>query len=148
MKKVPVSVIITTSSCHTEQVNKSSASLNAKCLIASKSYLVMPRISMRIARPDITAGLHEREPTCSADDIRGALPVLKEVPVELTLWQHSLRTWVFVAMIVNEFILGLDALHTHTVFMGVEQCVPQLGEQEVQLGILGCDVIIPLHDGW
>lgn len=43
--------------------------------------------------------------------------------MELTLGQHSLRTWVFVAMIINEIILGLDVLHTHTVFMDVEQCM-------------------------
>jgi hypothetical protein len=44
---------------------------------------------------------------------------------------------MFVATIVNKFILGLDALHTHTVFMGVEQCMLQLGEQEVLLWHLG-----------
>jgi hypothetical protein len=53
--------------------------------------------------------------------------------VKLPLGQHSQRSWVFVPTIINNFILGLDALHTHTVLVDVEQCMLQLDEQEVLL---------------
>jgi hypothetical protein len=44
---------------------------------------------------------------------------------------------VLVVMIINEFILGLDVLHTYAVFMDVEQCMLQLDKQEVLLQRLG-----------
>jgi hypothetical protein len=44
----------------------------------------------------------------AADGIWGSLPNLKEVCLTLTLGWHPLKTWVFVADITKEFILGLD----------------------------------------
>jgi hypothetical protein len=38
------------------------------------------------------------------------LHVLKVMLVELTLGQHSLRTWIFITEITNEFIPGLDVV--------------------------------------
>jgi hypothetical protein len=43
------------------------------------------------------------------------IPVMGEAFVELTLRQHPLKTWVFIAKIINECILGLDILHAHDV---------------------------------
>jgi hypothetical protein len=41
-----------------------------------------------------------------------ALPILNEVFLTLTLGQHQLKVWVFIASI-TEFILGLDILRVY-----------------------------------
>ena len=69
--------------------------------------------SVTIARPDIVAGQPQRKPsrayilqTASGETI----PVLMEVLVELILGRRAMRIWVFVAVVTDEFILGLDVL--------------------------------------
>jgi hypothetical protein len=68
--------------------------------------------SATVARSDIVAGLPERElsqpyvlQTASGETI----PVV-EAHVELTMGRSALRSWVFVADIKDDFILGLDIL--------------------------------------
>jgi hypothetical protein len=91
--------------------------------------------SVTIAQPDISERLPEREMNqpyvlqVASDRI----PVMKEALVELTLRQHPLRTWVFVTMIINEFILGLDVLHAHDASVDLGCCVLQLAKEEVPL---------------
>jgi hypothetical protein len=51
------------------------------------------------------------------------LSILKEAPVELILGQHPLWTWVFVAVIMDEFILGLDILCTHDASVYLKHCM-------------------------
>jgi hypothetical protein len=68
--------------------------------------------SVTDTRLDISAGLHERE---------------------LTLERRSLRTWVFSAKITDEFILWLDGLHAHDVFMDLRCHVLQLGKYKLPL---------------
>jgi predicted aspartyl protease len=72
--------------------------------------------SATVARPDIVAGLPERElsqpyvlQTASGETI----PVVKEAHVELTMGRRTLRSCVFVADIADDFILGLDILRAH-----------------------------------
>jgi predicted aspartyl protease len=69
--------------------------------------------SATAARPDIVAGLTERDlsrpyvlQTASGETI----PVVKEARVELTIGRQSLRSWVFVPDITDDFSLGLDIL--------------------------------------
>jgi hypothetical protein len=72
---------------------KGNDSLTAEGQIGDKSRLLTTEeASVAINRPDITAGLPERE----------AL-------VEQTLGWHPVTTWVFITKITNEFILGLRA---------------------------------------
>jgi hypothetical protein len=82
-------------------------SLHADRRIWEKECLVM------VARLDIAAGLPEREPSmkCALQmPSRETLPILKEVFMTLTQGQRPLKTWVVVANITDEFILGLDVL--------------------------------------
>jgi hypothetical protein len=71
---------------------------------------------MTFARLDITAELPEREVTQLYDLPMASgetLPILKEILVELPLGWCPLMTWVLIAKITHEFILGLDVLHIH-----------------------------------
>jgi hypothetical protein len=73
-------------------------------------------VSMTIARPDVTAELPKRDPPmqCALQMAsEETLPILKEALVKLTLGQCPLTTWVFVANITDEFVLGLDVMHAH-----------------------------------
>jgi hypothetical protein len=93
-------------------------------------------INTMIARPDITAGLPERELTrlYVLQMVSGEIfPILMEALVELTLGQHPLMTWAFVARITDEFILGLDIPQVHCASLDLGHCVLQLGEEEVLL---------------
>jgi predicted aspartyl protease len=72
--------------------------------------------SVTIARPDIVEGLPEKElsrpyvlQTASGETI----PVVKEARVELTIGRRTLRSWVFIAYITDDFILGLDILRDY-----------------------------------
>jgi hypothetical protein len=60
---------------------------------------------MLIARPDITAELHKRDPS----------------------------TKVFVISITNEFILGLDVMHAHDASVDLRRRVLQLSDEELPL---------------
>jgi hypothetical protein len=78
------------------------------------------RVSVTIARPDIIAGLTERDPstqyalqTASGE----TLPTLKEASVKLTRGQCPLTTWKFIANIKEDFILGLNIIHVHDASM-------------------------------
>jgi hypothetical protein len=90
-------------------------SLNGELRTSDRSRLVTKDtcIAVTIVRPDITEGLPEREmarlyvPQMTSVE---TLPVLKEEFVELALGPSPLTTWVFVTKIIDEFILGLDAL--------------------------------------
>jgi hypothetical protein len=69
-----------------------------------------------VARPDIV-GLPERRPgrQCILQVESGrTIPIVKEVLVELTLGQRTLKIWVFVAEMTDEFILGLDILWAYS----------------------------------
>jgi hypothetical protein len=64
-----------------------------------------------VARPDIADGWPERKPDqrFTLQTVSGeSLPIHKEVFLTLTLGQRSLKIWVFVPDITNQFILGLD----------------------------------------
>jgi predicted aspartyl protease len=90
--------------------------------------------SATVARPDIVAGLPERElsrpymlQTASGETI----PVVKEARVELTIGRHTLRSWVFVADIADDFILGLDLLRAFNASVDIGRRVLQLSRDEV-----------------
>jgi hypothetical protein len=61
------------------------------------------------------------------------IPVLKEALVEMTLGRRTLRIWVFVAEITDEFILGLDVLRAYNVSVDVGCHLLRLGQEEVTL---------------
>jgi predicted aspartyl protease len=89
--------------------------------------------SATVARPDIVAGLPERElsrpyvlQTASGETI----PVVKEAHVELTMGRRTLRSWVFVADI-KDFILGLDILRAYDASVDIGCRVLRLGRDEV-----------------
>jgi hypothetical protein len=93
--------------------------------------------SVTVARPDIVAGLPERElsrlyvlQTASGETI----PVVKEAHVVLTLGRHTLRSWVFVADIMDDFILGLDILRAYDASVDIGRRVLRLGRDEVTGG--------------
>jgi predicted aspartyl protease len=90
--------------------------------------------SSTVARPDIVAGLPERElsrpyvlQTASGETIL----VVKEARVELTIGRRTLRSWVFVADITNDFILGLDILRAYDASVDIGRRVLRLGRDEV-----------------
>jgi hypothetical protein len=62
-----------------------------------------------------------------------ALPILKDVFLTVTLGQHPLKIWVFVASITNEFNLGLDILCTYDTSMDLEHQMLHLAEEVVLL---------------
>jgi hypothetical protein len=83
-------------------------SLHANKRVGEKECLVT------VARPDIAAGLPDREPStkCALQmPSRETLPILKEVFMTLTLGRRPLKTWMFIANITDEFVLGCDVLH-------------------------------------
>jgi hypothetical protein len=67
--------------------------------------------SVNIDRPDITARLLERTPPtkCALQTVKGHLEAL----VTMILGRCPLTTWVFVANITDESILGLDVMQAH-----------------------------------
>ena len=58
--------------------------------------------------------------------------MLKEAFVELTLERRALRIWVFVAEVMDEFILGLDVLRAYDAPMDLGHLL-RLGQEEVTL---------------
>jgi hypothetical protein len=56
----------------------------------------------------LTACEKPDHPIHTADASEEVLPVLKEALVKLTLGQHPLTTWVFIANITDKSILRLD----------------------------------------
>jgi hypothetical protein len=90
--------------------------------------------SATVARPDIVAGLPAREPsrpyvlqTVSGETI----PVVKEARVELTIGRRTMRSWVFVTDIKDDFILGLDILRAYDTSVDLGRRVLRLGQDEV-----------------
>jgi hypothetical protein len=92
--------------------------------------------SVTIARPDIVAGQPNRK-LSRAYVLQTAAgetnSVLKEALVELTLGRRTLRIWVFIAEITDEFILGLDVLRAYNVSVDVGCHLLRLGQEEVTL---------------
>jgi hypothetical protein len=87
-----------------------------------------------MARPDIAAGLPERQldKRFTLQMVSGeAFPILKEVFLTPTLGQHSLKIWLFVADITNGFILGLDILHAYDASVDIGRQMLCLVEEEV-----------------
>jgi hypothetical protein len=69
------------------------------------------RVSVTIARPDIIAGLTERDPPtwyALQTASEKTFPILKEAFIKLSLGQCPLATWMFIANITEDFILGLN----------------------------------------
>jgi hypothetical protein len=69
--------------------------------------------SATVDRPDIVAGLPERElsrPYVLQTESGETIPVVTEAFVDLTTGRRTLRSWVFVADITDDFILRLDIL--------------------------------------
>jgi hypothetical protein len=90
--------------------------------------------SATVARPDIVAGLTERElsqPYVLQTASGETMPVKKEAHVELTMGQSTLRSWVFVADIADDFILELDILRAHDASVDIGRRVLRLGQDEV-----------------
>jgi hypothetical protein len=56
---------------------------------------------------------------------------MKEAHVELTMGQSTLRSWVFVADIADDFILGLDILQAHDASVDIGRHVLRLDQDEV-----------------
>jgi hypothetical protein len=79
-------------------------------------------------------GWSERQPnqrymlqTVSGD----TLPILKEVFLTLTLGWCPHKIWVFVAIVTNKFILGLDILHAYDASLNLGRQTLCLAEEEV-----------------
>jgi hypothetical protein len=110
-----------------------------------------------VIRPDIAAGLPEREPStkCALQTASGeTLPILKESFVTPTLGQLPLEIWVFVSHITDELILGLNILRAYDASMDLGHQMLRLGEEEVSLWsphldpqpsclVVGDDQVIP-----
>jgi predicted aspartyl protease len=89
-----------------------------------------------VTRPDIVAGLPERElsrPYVLQMASGETIPVVKEARVELTIGRRTLRSWVFVADIKDDFILGLDILRAYNASVDTGRRVLRLGQDEVQV---------------
>jgi hypothetical protein len=56
---------------------------------------------------------------------------VKEAHVELTMGRRTLSSWVFVADIKDDFILGLDILRAHDASVDIGRRVLRLGQDEV-----------------
>jgi hypothetical protein len=85
-------------------------------------------------REEFAAGLPERElsqPYVLQTASGETLPVVKEAHVELTMGRRTLRSWVFVADIADDFILGLDILRAHDASVDIGRRVLRLGQDEV-----------------
>jgi predicted aspartyl protease len=90
--------------------------------------------SVTVARPDIVEGLPIRElsrPYVLLTASGGTIPVVKKARLELTLGWRTLRRWVFVADITNDFILGLDILRAYDSSVDVGLRVLRLGRDVV-----------------
>jgi hypothetical protein len=90
--------------------------------------------SATVARPDVVAGLPERElsqPYVLQTASGGTIPVMKEAHVELTMGRRPLSCWVFVADIKDDFILGLDILRAKDASVDIGRRVLRLGQDEV-----------------
>jgi hypothetical protein len=90
--------------------------------------------SVTVARPDIVEGLLVRElsrPYVLITASGGTIPVVKKARLELTLGWRNLRSWVFVADITNDFILGLYILQAYDSSMDVGRRVLRLGRDVV-----------------
>jgi hypothetical protein len=59
------------------------------------------------------------------------IPVVKEARVELTIGRRTLRSWVFVADITDDLILGLDILRAYDASVDIGRRVIRLGRDEV-----------------
>jgi hypothetical protein len=68
-----------------------------------------------------------------ADGIWGSPAHLEGVFLTLTLGQHPLKIWVFIASVTNEFILGLDILRSYDASMDLGHQMFHLAEEEVLL---------------
>jgi hypothetical protein len=80
--------------------------------------------AVTVAKPYIIAGLPKREPSTKyalQTASEETLLILKEAFVTLTLGRRPLKTWVFVANITNEFILGLDVLRVRDVTVDLKR---------------------------
>jgi hypothetical protein len=90
--------------------------------------------SATVARPDVVARLPERElsqPYVLQTASGETMPVMKDAHVELTMGQRTLRSWVFVADIADDFILGLDIQRAHDASVDIGRRVLRLGQDEV-----------------
>jgi predicted aspartyl protease len=90
--------------------------------------------SATVARPDIVAGLPERElsqPYVLQTASGETMPVVKEAHVELTMGQRTLRSWVFVADMADAFIMGLDILRANDASVDIGHRMLRLGQDEV-----------------
>lgn len=91
---------------------------------------------MTIARPEIVAGQPERKPSRTyvlQTASRETISLLKEAFVQLTLGRRTLRIWVFVADVTDEFTLGLYVLRAYDASVDLERHLLQLGQEEVTL---------------
>jgi hypothetical protein len=59
------------------------------------------------------------------------MPVVKKAHVELTMGQRTLRSWVFVADIADDFLLGLDILLEKDASVDIGRRVLRLDQDEV-----------------
>jgi hypothetical protein len=113
-------------------------SICAQGRIGNMSFLVTvdTGASVTIVRPDIAAGLHQRNltrpyflQTASGE----TQPMKKRALVEMTLGQVPIRIWAFVASIVDEFILGLDFLRAYSASVDLGRRVLRVGQEEISL---------------
>jgi predicted aspartyl protease len=90
--------------------------------------------SATVARPDIVAGLPERDlswPYVLQTASGEMIPFVKEALVELTIGRRTLRSWVFVADITDDLILGLDILRAYDASVDIGRRMLRLGQDEV-----------------
>jgi hypothetical protein len=96
-----------------------------------------------IARPDV-AGQPERKlsrpyvlQTASSETI----PAVREASAEQTLGRRTVRIWVFVADVTDEFILESDIRRAYDASVDVGRHVLRLGQEEVPVrSAYGVDV--------
>jgi hypothetical protein len=58
-----------------------------------------------------------------------AFPILKEVFLTLTLWRRTLKIWVFIANITNEFVLGMNILSMYNASVDLWHQMLRLAEE-------------------
>jgi deoxyhypusine synthase len=96
---------------------KNNDKFNAERQIREKSYLVATDTgAVAISRSDTVGGLPKRgltRPCILHMASEKTIPIFIEAFVDLTLGWCPMMTWIFIAVIADEFILGLDVLHTH-----------------------------------
>jgi hypothetical protein len=88
------------------------------------------RAYITVARPDIADGWPEREPNqrFTLQMVSGESLPIQKVYLTLTLGQRSLKMWVFVADITNEFILGLAILRAYNASVDIGRQTLRLAE--------------------